>query len=65
VASAAAHLPIYLGTWITLARIRSVNGLHAWAAGFLEGLRTPCGTRQPLRWRTAWRMTRLGRPPII
>ena len=60
-------LPIYLGTWITLtlASIRSVSGLRAWAAGFLEGLRTPCGTRRPLRWRTAWRMTRLGRPPII
>ena len=60
-------LPIYLGTWITLilARIRSVNGLRAWAAGFLEGLRTPCGARQPLHWRTAWHMTQLGRPPII
>jgi L-fucose isomerase-like protein len=49
----------------TLTRIRSPTGLRAWAAGFLEGVRTPCGDRQPMRWSTVWRMTRLGRPPIV
>jgi GT2 family glycosyltransferase len=57
----------YLATWmlITLTRPRSRASLHAWFIGFAEGCREPCGPRRPMRWRTAWRMTRLGRPPII
>ncbi|MFG2426900.1 glycosyltransferase family 2 protein [Streptomyces sp. NPDC048590] len=60
-------VPLYLGTWVllTVARTRSVTGLKAWAAGFAEGMRTECGARRPMRWRTVWRMTRLGRPPVI
>ncbi|WP_406149587.1 glycosyltransferase family 2 protein [Streptomyces sp. NBC_01012] len=60
-------VPVYLGVWIllTLARIRSLTGLKAWCGGFAEGVRTPCGPRRPMRWRTVWRMTRLGRPPVI
>ncbi|KNE81873.1 MULTISPECIES: glycosyltransferase family 2 protein [Streptomyces] len=60
-------IPVYLGVWtlLTLARTRSPAGLRAWAAGFLEGLRTPCGERRPMRWRTVWLMTRLGRPPVL
>ena len=60
-------VPAYLGTWIllTAARTRSVPGLRAWAAGFVEGMRTECGVRNPMRWRTVWRMTRLGRPPLV
>ncbi|MEU5417922.1 glycosyltransferase [Streptomyces sp. NPDC020667] len=60
-------LPIYLGAWIllTLARTRSFAGLRAWFGGFLEGVRTPCGRRRPIRWSTVWRMTRMGRPPIL
>ncbi|MFE2054859.1 glycosyltransferase family 2 protein [Streptomyces sp. NPDC059446] len=60
-------VPVYLGTWLllTLARTRSASGLRAWAAGFAEGVRTGCGPRSPMRWRTVWRMTRLGRPPVV
>ncbi|WP_051574081.1 glycosyltransferase [Streptomyces sp. PRh5] len=60
-------VPLYLATWtlLTLARTRSLTGLRAWAGGFLEGLRTNCGRRRPMRWRTVWHMTKLGRPPII
>ncbi|QNE77752.1 glycosyltransferase [Streptomyces finlayi] len=60
-------VPAYLGTWtlLTVARTRSPKGLRAWAAGFAEGVRTPCGPRSPMRWRTVWRMTMLGRPPVI
>ncbi|MFD3655395.1 glycosyltransferase family 2 protein [Streptomyces sp. NPDC058620] len=60
-------VPAYLGTWtlLTLARTRSPKGLRAWAGGFAEGVRTPCGPRSPMRWRTVWRMTMLGRPPVI
>jgi GT2 family glycosyltransferase len=60
-------VPAYLGVWtaLTLARTRSGSGLKAWFAGFAEGVRTPCPPRRPMRWSTAWLMTRLGRPPVI
>lgn len=60
-------VPLYLGVWtvLTLARTRSVTGLRAWAAGFAEGVRRPCGQRRPMRWSTVWHMTLLGRPPVI
>ncbi|MEU4497541.1 glycosyltransferase [Streptomyces sp. NPDC023998] len=60
-------IPVYLGVWtlLTLARTHSLTGLKSWGAGFLEGIRTPCGLRQPMKWRTVWRMIRLGRPPLI
>ncbi|GAB3208853.1 hypothetical protein SAMN02745673_02319 [Marinactinospora thermotolerans DSM 45154] len=57
----------YLGTWvaITLLRERSRPALRAWFAGFREGWREDAGPRTPIKWSTAWRMTRVGRPPII
>ncbi|MFJ7424027.1 glycosyltransferase family 2 protein [Streptomyces uncialis] len=66
------HLPaplvvVYLGVWValTVARTRSAAGLRAWFGGFAEGIRTSGGARRPMRWRTVWRLTRLGRPPIV
>ncbi|MEU9127655.1 glycosyltransferase [Kitasatospora sp. NPDC048540] len=60
-------VPLYLGTWflLTLARRPSGAAVKAWLGGFLAGWREPCGPRRPMRWRTVWRLTRLGRPPII
>jgi GT2 family glycosyltransferase len=60
-------VPVHLAVWIalTLVRTRSAGGLKAWFGGFVEGLRTPAGERRPMRWRTVWRLTRLGRPPVI
>lgn len=60
-------VPVYLGVWtvLTVARTRDAAGLRAWAAGFVEGCRTPPGGRRPMRWRTVWTMTRLGRPPVV
>ncbi|WP_406733680.1 glycosyltransferase family 2 protein [Streptomyces sp. NBC_01794] len=60
-------VPVYLGVWVllTLARRPSVSALKAWFRGFGEGWRTPCGPRRPMKWRTVWRLTRLGRPPIV
>lgn len=58
----------YVATWVvlTLLRCRSPSSLRASARGFLEGVRTaPAGTRRPIRWSTAWRMARLGRPPVV
>lgn len=63
----ALFVPLYLGTWflLTLARRPSPEALKAWWGGFRAGWREPCGTRRPMRWRTVWRLTRLGRPPVI
>ena len=58
----------YLADWmaLTVARERAKPGqLRPWFAGFAEGWRTDPGPRQPISLRTAWRMTRAGRPPII
>jgi GT2 family glycosyltransferase len=60
-------VPLYLAVWILLTLLRrpSLPALKAWFGGFAEGWRTPCGPRRPMRWRTVWRLTRLGRPPVI
>ncbi|WP_189134187.1 glycosyltransferase family 2 protein [Wenjunlia tyrosinilytica] len=60
-------VPAYLGTWILLTLLRKPSraALRAWFGGFREGWTTPCGERRPMRWRTVWRLTRLGRPPVI
>lgn len=60
-------VPVYLGVWcaLTLARARSVSAARETLSGFLSGLREPAGERRPIRWRTVWLMTRLGRPPIV
>ncbi|MER6179543.1 glycosyltransferase [Streptomyces sp. NPDC001652] len=62
-----ALIPVHLGVWVllTLVRNRSAAGLRAWFGGFAEGMREPAGERRPMRWRTVWRLTRLGRPPVI
>jgi hypothetical protein len=50
---------------LTVVRNRSASGLRAWFGGFTEGLREPAGERRAMSWRTVWRLTRLGRPPVI
>ncbi|SDM96392.1 glycosyltransferase family 2 protein [Streptomyces wuyuanensis] len=60
-------VPVYLGVWILLTLLRrpSAAALKAWFGGFKEGWSTPCGPRRPMKWRTVWRLTRLGRPPVV
>ena len=57
----------YLGVWtaLTVVRVRDRRSLRVWGQGFVEGWRTDPGPRRPMRWRTVWRMTRLGRPPLV
>lgn len=58
----------YLADWmaLTVARERGrPAGLRPWFAGFAEGWRADPGPRRPISLRTAWRMTRAGRPPVI
>jgi GT2 family glycosyltransferase len=59
---------LYLLDWLLVTVIRerrSTGALRAWLAGFAAGWRMDAGLRQPVSLRTIWRLTRLGRPPII
>jgi GT2 family glycosyltransferase len=58
---------IYLSVWMALGLARAPDGAarRATLAGFREGMRAPRGERRPISWRTAWRMTLLGRPPVV
>ena len=61
-------VPLYVGSWtgIQLLRwFRKPAVLKAWFGGWMEGWRTDPGERRPLRWRTVWRMTMAGRPPLV
>jgi GT2 family glycosyltransferase len=57
----------YVLDWfiLTVLRERSVTVLRAWLSGFGAGWRMDPGQRRPMSWRTAWRMTRAGRPPLV
>jgi GT2 family glycosyltransferase len=66
------NLPWVLAAWylidwmaLTAVRERSLKNLRPWFAGFAEGWRTDPGPRHPISLRTAWQMTRAGRPPVI
>ncbi|WP_460363368.1 glycosyltransferase family 2 protein [Actinocorallia lasiicapitis] len=57
----------YITTWValTVVRERRPSALKPWFQGFAEGWRTKAGPRRPISYRTAWRMTLTGRPPVI
>ena len=57
----------YLANWfaLTVVRVRSAAAVRAWLAGFAAGWRMDAGGRRRMSVRTAWRMTRAGRPPVI
>jgi GT2 family glycosyltransferase len=66
------HLPRALGAVYVLAfalrtlpLARSRTRARAALRGYRDGLRGDAGPRRPLRARTLWRMTRIGRPPIL
>ena len=54
--------------WLVLGLVRSGGSRRSYATGWWSGWRTdwPSGApRRPIAWRTVWRLTRLGRPPIV
>jgi GT2 family glycosyltransferase len=57
----------YLLVWTVLTGVRAGgrSALAQAARGAVEGLRADAGPRRPMTWRTVWRMTRAGRPPVI
>jgi GT2 family glycosyltransferase len=66
------HLPMALGVlFVASFALRTAPSLRrpGWRRealrGYRDGLRGPCGPRRRLRARTLWRMTAIGRPPVI
>jgi GT2 family glycosyltransferase len=55
----------YLMTWFAISAVRSPRAASSIAAGYWEGWRTRVGPRRPIGWRTVWRLTRTGRPPVV
>lgn len=57
----------YLFSWtvLTLLRTRGRQARREALRGAVAGLREDPGQRRPMSWRTAWRMTRAGRPPVV
>lgn len=60
-------VPVYLlvrGV-LSLGNVRGWADLKAVVGGYRAGWSAAVGERRPIRWATVWRMTRLGRPPIV
>ncbi|MFI7104128.1 glycosyltransferase family 2 protein [Streptomyces sp. NPDC050161] len=61
-------IPVYLTVWsaITLARAFRSGGVRESLVGMREGwARRTEQQRAPMSWRTVWRLTAAGRPPVI
>jgi len=58
---------IYVSVWflISAIRLRAKDDAKEMMRGYWQGLTGACGPRQRVRWRTVWRMTKAGRPPVI
>ena len=57
------HLPIRFV--LALSDLRSWSDFRELWRGHVSGFRAAIVRRRPLRWSTVWRMTRLGRPPVV
>ena len=58
---------VYPLVWLalTLGRSRDLGAVWRTLLGYAQGLAHPPELRRPMSWRTVWRMTRTGRPPVI
>jgi len=64
------HLPAVLGAaylldWLLITVVRDPRSGATVLAGYRAGWRGKIGPRRPIAWRTVWRLTRLGRPPVV
>jgi hypothetical protein len=61
-------VPVYVASWTGIQLLRSIRrpaGLRAWLGGWVAGWRENPGGRLGMSWATVWRMTRVGRPPLV
>jgi hypothetical protein len=58
---------LYVLSWVLVGgvRLRTRSAVRETLRGYQLGLTEECGVRRPMSWRTVWRMTRAGHPPII
>ncbi len=57
----------YVLSWMLVGGAR-LRGREPWTEtlrGYRLGMTEPAGRRRPMSWRTVWRMTRAGHPPLI
>ena len=57
----------YVAAWAAIGglRLRSKEAVRETLRGYRIGLQEPGGKRRPMSWRTVWRMTKAGHPPVI
>jgi GT2 family glycosyltransferase len=61
-------IPVYVGVWTAISLARNGTDWEAtksWVSGWREGWTTSPGPREPMSWKTIWRLARLGQPPVI
>lgn len=61
---------VHVTVWLALGLVRApgLRCRRSYVAGWIGGWRTHWAdgsTRRPIAWRTVWRLTRLGRPPVV
>jgi GT2 family glycosyltransferase len=57
--------PIYIFDWLLITLVRHAASVPEYVRGVRDGWRTRVRPRRPMRWHTVWKLTRLGRPPIV
>ena len=57
----------YVAAWAAVggSRLRSKEAVRETLRGYRIGLQVPAGQRRPMSWRTVWRMTKAGHPPVL
>jgi GT2 family glycosyltransferase len=55
----------YLLSWFAISAVRAPRSVSSVVRGYRDGWRTRVGPRRPIGWRTMWRLTRTGRPPVV
>lgn len=59
---------VYLATWFGITTLRTARDPAAFRSGlrgWREGFTSSAGRRQPMSWKTVWKLTTKGHPPII
>lgn len=56
---------LYVTNWMVISSLRHPRTAPTLLRAAVSGWRSRIGPRAPIGWRTVWRLTRLGRPPII
>jgi hypothetical protein len=56
---------LYVVNWFAVSAVRAPSTVGLLARAALDGWRTRPGPRAPIRYRSVWALTRLGRPPVL